>query len=118
MDKLDDLKKKYSVELNAPLLTNYLNQTTSWCRLNPIGCLQQVLIETLFILTAYSSVIFLVGGQLPKVIDILKFFVVFVLFSVAARMVSDTFSDKLSVAAISGLGIKLAATMVPRLSSW
>lgn len=38
---LDDLEKKYSLPIPQPLQNNYLNNTTSWCRLNPIGCARQ-----------------------------------------------------------------------------
>ena len=34
---LDDLEKKYSLPIPQPLQNNFLNNTTSWCRLNPIG---------------------------------------------------------------------------------
>jgi hypothetical protein len=116
--RLDDLEKKYSTPLEKPLLTNFLNNTTSWCRLNPIGCTRQALIETLFLIVTYSAVIFLVGGIVPSVGSLLKFALVFLLMNIAARMVSDSFSDKLAIAALSGLALKCTSLLVPQLSSW
>ena len=58
---LDDLEKKYSLPIPQPLQNNFLNNTTSWCRLNPIGCGRQAMTETLFLIMTYSAVIFLVG---------------------------------------------------------
>ena len=118
MDRLDDLKKKFSRKMEQPLLNNFLNNTTAWCRLNPIGCGKQAMIETLFLLMAYSSIIFLVGGQVPVVANILKFAIVFFFISVAARMISDSFSDKLAIAALSGLGLKVATILAPRIVGW
>ena len=118
MDVINDLEKKYSRKMEQPLLNNFLNNTTAWCRLNPIGCGKQAAIETLFLLMAYSSIIFLVGGQVPVLGNIIKFAIVFFLFSVAARMISDSFSDKLAIAALSGLGLKAATLLAPRIVSW
>ena len=47
MEKINDLEKKFSRKMDQPLLNNFLNNTTSWCRLNPIGCGKQAMIETL-----------------------------------------------------------------------
>ncbi|ABT14945.1 hypothetical protein NY2A_B546L [Paramecium bursaria Chlorella virus NY2A] len=118
MNKINDLEQKFSVPMNQPLLNNFLNNTTSWCRLNPIGCGKQAAIETLFLIMAYSSIIFLVGGQVPYMSNILKFAIVFFLFSVAARMISDSFSDKLGIAALSGIGLKAVSLIAPRVVSW
>jgi hypothetical protein len=50
--------------------------------------------------------------------NLIKFTLVFLLMNIAARMVSDSFSDKLSIAALSGLGLKCTSLLVPQLSSW
>ncbi|APC25704.1 hypothetical protein BST79_gp191 [Only Syngen Nebraska virus 5] len=118
MEKINDLEKKFSRKMDQPLLNNFLNNTTSWCRLNPIGCGKQAMIETLFLLMAYSSIIFLVGGQVPDLGNILKFAIVFLFISMAARMISDSFSDKLAIAALSGLGLKAATLLAPRIVGW
>ena len=117
-EKLNQMEKKYSQEVPQPNLNNMVNNTTSWCRLNPIGCGKQVVIEALFLLVAYSSIIFLFGGDVPRTANIAKFMFMFILFSLAARMVSDSFSDKLGIAAISGLGLKCASLLAPRLVGW
>ena len=118
MDKLDKLEKKYSLPIPQPLQNNFLNNTTSWCRLNPIGCGRQAMIETLFLIMTYSAVIFLVGGAVPTVANLIKFSVIFLIMNIAARMVSDSFSDKLAIAALSGLGLKCASLMAPKIISW
>ena len=112
MVNIDELKKKYSRTLPPSLMTNMINNTQSWCRLNPIGCFQQVLTETAFILVAYSSIIFLFGGKSPEFMNIFKFILMFGLFSLGARMISDTFSDKLQAAALAGLGLKITSLLV------
>ena len=118
MDKLDELEKKYSLPIPQPLQNNFLNNTTSWCRLNPIGCGRQAVRETFFLLMAYSAVIFLVGGDVPNVSNLIKFGVIFLIMNVAARMVSDSFSDKLAIAALSGLGLKVASMLAPKIVGW
>ena len=118
MDTIDELEKKYSRKMDQPLLNNFLNNTTAWCRLNPIGCGKQAAIETFFLVMAYSSIIFLVGGEVPNLGNIIKFAIVFLFISMAARMVSDSFSDKLAIAALSGLGLKTASLLAPRVVSW
>jgi len=120
MDKLDDLEKKYSIPFPAgsPLQNNFLNNTTSWCRLNPIGCGRQAVTETFFLIMSYSAIIFLVGGSVPTVENLIKFSVIFLMMNLAARMVSDSFSDKIAIAALSGLGLKCASLLAPRIISW
>jgi len=118
MDKINNLEKKYSQPMDQPLLNNYLNNTTAWCRLDPIGCGKQAIIETLFMVMAYSSIIFLVGGQVPNVENLIKFSIVFLFVQVAARMVSDSFSDKLGIAALSGLALKIASLIAPKIVGW
>lgn len=118
MNKLDELEKKYSLSIPQPLQNNFLNNTTSWCRLNPIGCCRQAVTETFFLIMTYSAVIFLVGGIVPTVANLIKFAVIFLVMNVAARMVSDSFSDKLAIAALSGLGLKVVSLIAPRVVSW
>ena len=115
---LDDLEKKYSLPIPQPLQNNFLNNTTSWCRLNPIGCGRQAMTETFFLIMTYSAVIFLVGGSVPTVANLIKFGIIFFVMNVAARMVSDSFSDKLAIAALSGLGLKCASLMAPKIIGW
>ena len=119
VDTIHGVEKKYSKKIEQPLMNNMLNQTTSWCRLNPLGCGRQVITETLFIAIAFSSVIFLVGNNNPPALsDIAKFMFVFGLVNLAARMVSDSFSDKLSAAALSGLSLKIISLAAPKIISW
>jgi hypothetical protein len=115
---LDELEKKYSLPIPQPLQNNFLNNTTSWCRMNPIGCGRQAVTETFFLIMTYSAVIFLVGGMAPTVENLIKFGVIFLIMNIAARMVSDSFSDKLSIAALSGLGLKCASILAPKIISW
>jgi hypothetical protein len=118
MEKLNDLEKKYSQDLLPSQVTNVLNNTEAWARRAPITAAKQAVIETGFLIMAYSAIIFLVGGQVPNVINLFKFGFVFLLINIAARMVSDSFSDKLSVAALSGLGLKCASLMAPKIVGW
>ena len=118
MNAIKELEKKYSVTIPQPLLNNFMNNTTSWCHLNPVGCGRQAVIETIFLITAYSAIIFLVGGQTPALFNLVKFSFVFLLLNVAARMISDSFSDKLAIAALSGLALKTVSLLAPRVVSW
>lgn len=115
---LDDLEKKYSLPIPQPLQNNFLNNTTSWCRLNPIGCGRQAVLETFFLIMTYSAVIFLVGGMVPTVGNLIKFSIIFLIMNIAARMVSDSFSDKLAIAALSGLGLKVVSLIAPKVVAW
>lgn len=115
---LDDLEKKYSLPIPQPLQNNFLNNTTSWCRLNPIGCGRQAVLETFFLIMTYSAVIFLIGGMVPTVGSLIKFSIIFLIMNIAARMVSDSFSDKLAIAALSGLGLKIASLLAPKIIGW
>jgi len=118
MQQVDDIKKKYSVELLPNQSTNMLNNTQAWARRAPITAAMQAAIETGFLIMAYSSIIFLVGGQPPTVQNLLKFGLVFLVLNIAARMVSDSFSDKLAIAALSGLALKICSTIAPKIVSW
>jgi hypothetical protein len=118
MQKLEDLEKKYSQELLPNQVSNVLNNTQAWARRAPITAAKQAVVETLFLIMAYSAIIFLVGGDVPKVANLIKFGFVFLLINMAARMVSDSFSDKLAIAALSGLALKTVSVISPRIVSW
>ena len=118
MQKLEDLEKKYSQELLPNQVSNVLNNTQAWARRAPITAAKQAVVETLFLIMAYSAIIFLVGGDVPKVANLIKFGFVFLLINMAARMVSDSFSDKLAIAALSGLGLKCASMLAPKIVGW
>jgi hypothetical protein len=118
MEKLKEIEKQYSQELLPNQVSNVLNNTEAWARRAPITAAKQAIIETGFLIMAYSAIIFLVGGQVPNITNLIKFGFVFVLINIAARMVSDSFSDKLSVAALSGLGLKAASLLAPRIVGW
>lgn len=93
-------------------------QVNSWCRYDPLVCLTQVGLEAVFIVIGYCSLLFLTGGQVPGVSDILKFLATFGVVSVAARMISDDLGNKLSINAVSGLGGKCVAMLAPRFVGW
>ena len=118
MQKLEDLEKKYSQELLPNQVSNVLNNTQAWARRAPITAAKQAVVETLFLIMAYSAIIFLVGGDVPKVVNLIKFGFVFLLINMAARMVSDSFSDKLAIAALSGLALKTVSVISPKIVSW
>ena len=118
MQRIDDLEKKYSQELLPNQTTNFLNNTQAWARRAPIAAAVQAAIETGFLIMAYSAIIFLVGGTPPTIQNLFKFGFVFLIMNIAARMVSDSFSDKLAIAALSGLGLKIVSVMAPKVVSW
>jgi len=118
MQKLEDIEKKYSRELLPSQITNMTNNVEAWARRAPITAAKQAVIETLFLIMAYSAIIFLVGGDVPKVVNLFKFGFVFLLINLAARMVSDSFSDKIAIAALSGLALKTTSVLAPRIISW
>ncbi len=100
------------------LSNTQLNQMSSWCRYDPLLCVQQVVVEALFIAAAYSSVLLLTGGTVPGAVDVLKFVGVFVTLCVAARMVSDDLGNKISITAVSGIGAKTVSMLAPRFVGW
>ncbi len=100
------------------LSNTQLNQMSSWCRYDPLLCVQQVVVEALFIAAAYSSVLLLTGGTVPGAVDVLKFVCVFVTLCVAARMVSDDLGNKISITAVSGIGAKTVSMLAPRFVGW
>ena len=118
MKYIEDIKKNYSQELLPNQTTNMLNNTEAWARRAPITAAIQATVETGFLIMAYSAIIFLVGGQSPTVGNLFKFGFVFLIINIAARMVSDSFSDKLAIAALSGLALKTATLLAPRIVSW
>lgn len=118
MQKIDDLNKKYSQSLLPNQVSNMLNNTQSWARQQPIAAAFQAVVETFFLIMAYSSVIFLTGGQPPIILNVIKFSFVFLLFNLAARFVSDSFSDKLGIAALSAIALKIVSLMSSKIVSW
>ena len=95
------------------LVNNQTNNTNSWCRYDPVSCLAQVGTETLFIAAAYSSVLLLLGNELPKITNVAKFMVMFAFLSFSARMLSDTLSDKITITSLGALGSKVVMLMTP-----
>ena len=118
MNNINEIEKKYSRELLPSQITNMTNNVEAWARRAPITAAKQAVIETLFLIMAYSAIIFLVGGDVPKVVNLFKFGFVFLLINLAARMVSDSFSDKIAIAALSGLALKAVSTIAPKVVSW
>lgn len=100
------------------LAKTQLNQVSSWCRYDPMICLLEVGVEAVFILMAYTSLLFLTGGTVPTMLNILKFLTTFVVMSVAARMISDDLGNKLSITAVSGIGSKCVSMLAPRFVGW
>lgn len=100
------------------LAKTQLTQVSSWCRYDPMICLMEVGIEAGFVAAAYCSMLFLTGGSVPGVLDILKFLVTFTVLSVGARMISDDLGNKLSISAVSGIGSKTVSILAPRFVGW
>ena len=93
-------------------------QMDSWCRYDPMPCLAQVAIESLFVAASYSSLILLTGGSVPKPLAVVSFLVVFIVLNAGARMISEDLGNKLSIAAVSSLGMKAASILAPKIVSW
>lgn len=109
--------KPPKINYRAPpqqLANNQTNNTNSWCRYDPASCLAQVGIETLFIAAAYSSVMLLLGNELPQITNVAKFMVMFSFLSFAARMISDTLSDKITITSLGALGSRVVTLMAPQ----
>lgn len=100
------------------LSNTQLNQMSSWCRYDPMLCVQQVVVEAVFVAAAYSSVLLLTGGAVPSVANVLKFVGVFTVLCLAARMVSDDLGNKITITAVSGLGAKTVSMLAPRFVGW
>jgi hypothetical protein len=118
MNQINELEKKYSQELLPNQVSNYFNNTQAWAQKAPISAAKQAVVETIFLIVAYSAIIFLLGGQPPNIGNIIKFAMIFLLFNMAARFISDSFSDKLAIAALSGLSLKALSLMNPKIVSW
>ena len=100
------------------LAKTQLGQVSSWCRYDPLICLTEVAIEVAFIGLAFCALLFLSGGSVPGLADIAKFAASFAVLSVTARWISDDLGNKLSIAAISGIGAKCVAFLAPKFVSW
>lgn len=111
-------KKNYRVPPIQALINNKASNTDAWCRYDPVSCLAQVGIETLFIAAAYSSVLLLLGNELPQITNIAKFMVMFSFLTFAARMISDTLSDKITITSLGALGSKVVTLMAPKIVAW
>lgn len=111
-------KKNYRIPPVQALINNKASNTDAWCRYDPVSCLAQVGIETLFIAAAYSSVLLLLGNELPQITNIAKFMVMFSFLTFAARMISDTLSDKITITSLGALGSKVVTLMAPKIVAW
>jgi hypothetical protein len=111
-------KKNYRVPPIQALINNKASNTDAWCRYDPVSCLAQVGVETLFIAAAYSSVLLLLGNELPQITNIAKFMVMFSFLTFAARMISDTLSDKITITSLGALGSKVVTLMAPKIVTW
>lgn len=100
------------------LSNTQLNQVTSWCRYDPLICVREVLVETLFVAAGYCSILYLTGSAVPAPQVVLKFMAVFTTLSLASRMISDDLGNKLSITAVSGIGAKAVSIMAPRFVGW
>ncbi len=96
--------------------------TRSWCRKYPGLCAREAGIETLFLLGAYLLLLFVAAGfkttAIPAATGILQFVVLFAALSFGARMVSDDLGNKMSIAAVSGVGAKVVSMVVPKFAAW
>lgn len=112
---LDALKPRTLPSVNA---NNKQTGTDSWCRYDPLACVAQVGIETLFLAVAYTFVLLALGTTAPRAVNLLKFVFVFVLFTFSARMMSDSLGDKATIGAVSALGMKIMTTLAPKIVAW
>lgn len=97
-------------------------QTKSWCRKYPGLCVREAGIETVFLLGAYLLLLLVSSGftlsAMPAFSSVAQFVVLFAVLSVGARMVSDDLGNKMSIAAVSGVGAKVVSSIVPKFSAW
>ncbi len=100
------------------VLNNKYTQTMSWCRLYPVACVREVSIEAAFLAAAYIFMLFVTGSELPTVWRVLKFGLIFMLLTIAGRMISDGLGDKMAITAVSGLGGKMVSIMAKGFVSW
>lgn len=114
----DTIDTSVTLPNTGSLSTNKVNQTMSWCRLDPVSCLREVGIEAAFLSAAYTTLLFVTGGEVPGPLTLVKFVLLFVLFSMAGRMLSDGLGDKMAITAVSGLGSKLVSIIAPKFVGW
>lgn len=100
------------------LANNELTNTNAWCRYDPFACMTQVGIETLFIASAYVSVLLLLGNDIPEITNVAKFMAIFAFLTFSARMISDTLSDKMTITATAALGSKMMTLIAPKIVGW
>lgn len=107
-------KRKFPQKLED----NQTIATNAWCRYEPLTCMTLVSIETVFIVSAYVSVLLLLGNDLPSMANVAKFIGIFFFVTFSARMISDALSDKMTIATMSALGAKMATLIAPRIVGW
>lgn len=100
------------------LATNQFVATKSWCSYSPLLCLAQVMTEALFVVAAYATIVTCLGGTSPPLSNIGMFLMLFCFVTYAARMVSDSISDKITVTIISALGSKIFSTLNSKVVGW
>jgi hypothetical protein len=74
--------------------------------------------ETIFVGSAICSLLLLTGGSVPGPVSVLKFVCVFFVLNLAGRMVSDDMGNKISFAALAGIGAKACSLLVPKIVAW
>ena len=107
-----------NASLPTPLANNRITQTMSWCRLDPVACAREVTIEAAFLAAAYLFMLLVTGSDVPSVFAVLKFGLIFILLTLAARMLSDGLGDKMAITAVSALGTKMVSLMAPKIVAW
>lgn len=97
-------------------------QTRSWCRKYPGLCAREAGVETLFLLGAYLLLLYAAAGftfsTMPKTRNVVLFVALFAVLSFGARLVSDDLGNKMSIAAVSGVGAKVVSVIVPTFTAW
>lgn len=101
-----------------PVANTKVTQTMSWCRLDPLACTKEVCVEAAFLGAAYIFLLFVTGSEVPLPLAVIKFLLVFVLLTLAGRMVSDSLGDKMAITAVSGLGGKMVSILAKGFVSW
>ncbi len=104
--------------LPTPLANNRITQTMSWCRADPVACAREVSMEAAFLAAAYLFMLLVTGSDVPSVFAVLKFGLIFILLTLAARMLSDGLGDKMAITAVSALGTKMVSLMAPKIVAW
>lgn len=99
-----------------------LAQSRSWCRKYPGLCAREAGTEALFLLGAYLLLLYVSAGftfsAMPAAGKVLQFVILFATLSFGARMVSNDLGNKISIAAVSGIGAKVVSSIVPKFGSW